>query len=122
MSDEPTATVALPPPAPDQAYMNVSALEAGNLHLPIHKFVANTKPEIVSCPSLAFLLRHSKTGHQIVFDLGTRRDVEAYPPATHEQVKSSAGVTQDVVESLEKGGISPNEVDAVIISHLHWDQ
>lgn len=121
MSSEMT-TVTLPSPAADQAYLDVSALEAGNLRLPIHEFVADIKPEIVSCPCLAFLLRHSKTGFQIVFDLGTRRDVDEYPPATHKQVKNSPMVKQTVLESLGKGGVQPHEVDAVIISHLHWDQ
>lgn len=124
MSDEMT-TVTLPPPAPDQAYLDVSALEAGNISLPIDKLVADTEPETVSCPSLAFSLRHSKMGYQIVFDLGMRRDFEQYPPVAQRLVRSfgcSSTVTQTVAESLEKGGVSPNEVDAVIVSHLHWDQ
>ena len=119
------ATVTLPPPAPDQAYMDVSALEAGNINLSIDKLVADAEPEIVSVPSLAFSLRHSKTGFQIVFDLGTRRDLEGYPPAMQQRIQSlgfSSTVTHTVAESLEKGGVAPNEVDAVIVSHLHWDQ
>lgn len=119
------ATVTLPPPAPDQAYIDVSALEAGNISLPIDKIIADTEPGIVLCPSLAFALRHCKTGFQIVFDLGTRRDFEGYPPATQKRIESlgfSPTVKQNVAESLEKGGVAPGEVDAVIVSHLHWDQ
>lgn len=124
MSDQ-IATITLPPPAQDQSYLDVSALEAGNISLPIDKLVADVEPEIVSCPSLAFSLRHSKTGFQIVFDLGTRRDFEGYPPATQKRIQSlgfSSTVKQNVAESLEKGGVPPGEVDAVIVSHLHWDQ
>jgi len=120
MSDE----VKLPPPATDQAYMNVSALEAGNITIPIDKFVAGANPASASCPSLAFYLRHSKTGFQIVFDLGTRRDFEEYPPATRKRIQDlgfSSKVDQNVAESLEKGGVPPDEVDAVVVSHLHWD-
>ena len=119
------ATMTLPPLAPDQAYMDVSALEAGNINLAIDKLVADTEPEIVSVPSLAFSLRHSKTGFQVVFDLGTRRDFEGYPPATQKRIQSlgfSPTVNQTVAESLEKGGVLPSEVDAIIVSHLHWDQ
>jgi glyoxylase-like metal-dependent hydrolase (beta-lactamase superfamily II) len=119
------ATTTLPPPAADQAYMDVSALEAGNINLPIDKLIADTEPEIVSVPSLAFSLRHSKTGFQLVFDLGTRRDFEGYPPATQQRIQRlgfSPTVTHTVAESLEKGGVAPHEVDAVIVSHLHWDQ
>lgn len=117
--------VTLPPPAADQAHMDVSALEAGNINLSTDKLVADTEPEAVSCPSLAFFLRHSKTGFQIVFDLGMRRDFEGYPPATQKRTRDvgfSPTVKQTVAESLEKGGVAPHEVDAVIVSHLHWDQ
>ena len=120
-----TTMSTIPSPAPDQAYIDVSALEAGIINLSIDRFLADTEPEIVSCPSLAFLLRHSKTGFQIVFDLGTRRDFEGYPPATQKRIQSLGflpTVKQDVAESLEKGGVAPDEVDAVIVSHLHWDQ
>ena len=120
-----TEQVSLPPPVPDQAYMHVSALEAGIIYLPIEKVIADVEPQIVSCPSLAFLLRHSKTGYQVVFDLGTRRDLDAYPPAVHKPLRElgiSPTVPQTVAESLAKGGVAPNEVDAVILSHLHWDQ
>ena len=105
--------------------MDVSALEAGNITLPIDKLIADAQPETVSCPSLSFLLRHSKTGFQTVFDLGTRRDFEGYPPATQERIRRlgfSPTVKQTVAESLEKGGVLPDEVDAVIVSHFHWDQ
>ena len=125
MSGEILPTVTLPPPVPDQVYIDVSALEAGNINLSIDKIFADTEPETVSCPSLAFSLRHSKSGFQIVFDLGTRRDFEGYPPATQKRIKDlcfSPTVKQNVAESLEKGGVAPDEVDAVIISHLHWDQ
>lgn len=117
--------IALPPPAPNQAYIDVSALEAGNISLPIDMLVADTEPGIVSCPSLAFSLRHSKTGFQIVFDLGTRRDFEGYPPALQKRIKTLGflpRVKQNVAESLQNGGVPPEEVDAVIVSHLHWDQ
>ncbi|KAG9312958.1 beta-lactamase-like protein [Chiua virens] len=118
------ASVTLPAPAPDQAYIDVSALEAGNITLPIDQFIADTEPEFVTCPSLAFLLRHSKTGFQMVFDLGTRRDFEGYPPALQKRIQNfgfSPIVNQNVAESLERGGVPPDEVDAVIVSHLHWD-
>lgn len=119
------ATVTLPPPALNQAYVDVSALEAGNICLPIDMLVADTERELAWCPSLAFSLRHSKTGFRIVFDLGTRRDFESYPPAMKKRMKElgfSSTVEQSVTESLEKGGVAAKEVDAVIVSHLHWDQ
>ncbi|KAG7095747.1 hypothetical protein E1B28_006457 [Marasmius oreades] len=114
----------LPTPAPDQAYCDVSALEAGFVDLQTAMFIDDGKPdEIITGPCLAFLLRHSRTGHKFVFDLGTRKDWENYPPAVvqwiHEVFHSR--VPQDAIESLQKGGLAPSEVDVVCLSHVHWD-
>lgn len=81
--------------------------------------------ESISCPSLAFSLRHSKTNSWVVFDLGIRRDLEGYTPLSQERIKAlgfAPVVDQTVAESLVKGGVSPDQVETVIISHLHWDQ
>ena len=121
----------LPPAKADQAYMNVSALEAGHLTLPLDSILAGAGPyEVITCPSLSFILQHSTLNKRIVFDLGIRRDVGAYPPAVLDSIKERdddkpgirAWPGQAVDESLIKGGASPDQIDAVIISHLHWDQ
>ncbi|KAF8557811.1 Metallo-hydrolase/oxidoreductase [Imleria badia] len=110
--------------------MNVSALEAGHLVLPLDLVLAGAGPyEAMTCPSLSFILQHSKLGKRVVFDLGIRRDVGAYPPAVLESIKDRdddrpgmrALPGQTVDASLIKGGTSPDQIDAVIISHLHWD-
>ncbi|KAH7890737.1 beta-lactamase-like protein [Phlebopus sp. FC_14] len=118
------ATTTLLPPAANQAYFDVSALEAGNVVIPMDRIVAGAKHEFLPCPALAFSLRHSKTSFQMVFDLGVRRDIEGYPPALQKRIRDlgfSPVVKQTVAESLERGGIAPDQVDAVIVSHLHWD-
>lgn len=110
--------------------MNVSALEAGHLTLPLDFILAGAGPyEVITCPSLSFILQHSRLDKRIVFDLGIRRDVGAYPPAVLDLIKErdddKPGIRilpgQTVDESLIKGGTSPDQIDAVIISHLHWD-
>lgn len=114
----------LPPPSINQAYINVSALEAGIIYLPSHKFIMGASPaDVIRCPSLAFLLRHSSSNAQVIFDLGIRKDVENYPPAVEALLKEMpVEIPQDVSESLEKGGIRPADVETVIVSHLHFDQ
>ncbi|KAG2122292.1 beta-lactamase-like protein [Suillus cothurnatus] len=83
----------LPPLNVDQPCMYVSALEGGNVRTPC---------DVV-------------TKSWVIFDLGIRRDLEGYTPLCQELIKAK------VAESLVKGGVSPDEVETVIISHLHWD-
>ncbi|KAG2053667.1 hypothetical protein BDR06DRAFT_982726 [Suillus hirtellus] len=106
--------------------MYVSVLKGGHLRIPCDLVVdGNLQGEFVSCPSLAFALQHSETKSWVVFNLGIWHDLEGYTPLSQECIKSmgfAPVVNQTVVESLVKGGISPDEVETVIVSHLHWDQ
>ncbi|KDR78197.1 hypothetical protein GALMADRAFT_65036 [Galerina marginata CBS 339.88] len=116
--------MSLPNPAADQAFCNVSALEAGLLDLPDALFITNAEEgHVTVAPSLSFLLRHSQKGTHLVFDLGIRKDWENYPPVVVDRIKATylVEVKQDVVESLEKGGLSPAKIDYVCLSHCHWD-
>ncbi|OBZ71295.1 N-acyl homoserine lactonase AttM [Grifola frondosa] len=117
-------TIALPIAKPGQAYMHVSALEAGIIHIPLHLFMADAAPtEISVCPSLAFSLRHSTSNSHLVFDLGLRRDMESHPPAVKAVIEKwyPVSVPQSVDESLKKGGLDPADVKTIILSHLHFD-
>lgn len=106
--------------------MNVSALEAGFLHLPSQIYVMGASPhEVFKCPSLAFSLRHSRSNAHLVFDLGLRKDVDRYAPKLRiflEELPMAVEIPQDVAESLEKGGVPPADVETIIVSHLHFDQ
>ncbi|KAL0578622.1 hypothetical protein V5O48_003365 [Marasmius crinis-equi] len=114
----------LPPPASDQAYCDVSALEAGIVDLPSAIFLDDAKPgEVDVAPSLGFLLRHSKNGRKFVFDLGIRKDWENLPPASAKWAREvfPCVIEQDAIESLQIGGLPPSEVDFVCLSHVHFD-
>ncbi|KAF9267457.1 Metallo-hydrolase/oxidoreductase [Marasmius fiardii PR-910] len=117
-------TDSLPPPTSDQAYWDISALEAGLIDLRTEVFIDDAIPgEVVRCPSLGFLLRHSKTGDTFVFDLGIRKDWENYPPPVVEWIQKvfPCTVPQDAAESLRKGGLQPEKVKVVCLSHVHFD-
>lgn len=114
-----TEAHSLPPPSDEQAYMYVSALEAGHLIVPLSLMVADQSDDPITFPSLAFLLRHSKSNKRVVFDLGIHRNIKEFAPAAISVVPD---VKQTAVESLEAGGVPPSSVDLVVLSHLHWDQ
>jgi glyoxylase-like metal-dependent hydrolase (beta-lactamase superfamily II) len=120
------------PPAflapPNQNYVTVHALSAGFLTLPEHLFV---QPFIEGARntvlSLAFLIQHydTKTSklERILFDLGLRKDLKNYPVPLQEDLESRQPlITEpDVSDSLAAGGLKPDDIDYVILSHVHWD-
>ncbi|KAJ7248989.1 beta-lactamase-like protein [Mycena rebaudengoi] len=119
-----TPDASLPPPAANQAYMHISALEAGIIHLPFHRISAGEPSNLVhACPSLAFFLKHSSSERHLIFDLGLRRDLDSYPPAIQPflRIEMPCEVPQTVEESCIKGGVDPVSVETVVISHLHFD-
>ncbi|KAG1776640.1 beta-lactamase-like protein [Suillus placidus] len=108
----------LHPPSDEQAYMYVSALEAGHLSVPLSLMAADQSDDPIIFPSLAFFLRHSKSNKRVVFDLGIHRNIKEFAPAAIPVVPD---VKQTAAESLEAGGVPPSSVDLVVLSHLHWD-
>ncbi|KAJ7658971.1 hypothetical protein B0H17DRAFT_1171852 [Mycena rosella] len=107
----------LSPPEASQAFMDVSALEAGIITLPM----------ALRCTSKALLpLRspfHSASEKQLVFDLGIPRNTDVLPPAVKDVIAKYmlVQVLQDAAESVKKGGLDPADVETVILSHLHFD-
>ncbi|KAF8508531.1 beta-lactamase-like protein [Hysterangium stoloniferum] len=119
-----TLSNTLPHPAAAQNYMIVSALEAGFIDIPSHLFVKDVPhTETHMTPSLSFFLRHSKSDEHLIFDLGIRKDIENSILRVQKLVGNVLPVTvsQDVRESLIKGGINPTEIKTVIFSHVHCD-
>jgi glyoxylase-like metal-dependent hydrolase (beta-lactamase superfamily II) len=111
----------LPSPSDDQAYMDVSALEAGHLSVPWALIAAGDQPDDpMVCPSLSFFLRHSKNNKRVVFDLGIQRNIKDFAPAATERFLPD--VKQTVIDSLKAGDVPPSSIDMVVLSHLHWDQ
>lgn len=117
----------LPPPRENQAFCYISALESGFLWLELQFFITTAKPgDELEVPSLSFLLRHSATKQNILFDMGIRKDKENYPQPVKTRffpaaVEKQAKVPLSVVESLGKGGLQPDDIHHIVISHCHWD-
>jgi glyoxylase-like metal-dependent hydrolase (beta-lactamase superfamily II) len=123
------AIVTLPESGPDQVYVIVSALESGHLTLPEKLFVTDADPEKrATVPSLSFLIQHPSTADKLttdklVFDLGLKRDFSGYREAQQHHIaqRQPTTVSPDATESLRKGGLDPQDIDTVILSHVHWD-
>ncbi|RPD78598.1 Metallo-hydrolase/oxidoreductase [Lentinus tigrinus ALCF2SS1-7] len=115
--------MSLPPPSKDQAYWEVSAIDAGRIHMLLSQLVDIAKDgEMVDLPDLSFVLRHSQTGDIVLFDLGIRPDTEAFTGAR--ALADTMSITfhgRDIPAALERGGVSREDVKRVIISHIHCD-
>lgn len=109
--------------------VTVHALDAGHLTLPERFFVSPLEDveARTTVPSLSFLIQHvdsvSNTTTRIVFDLGIRKQLDAYSPLLykHALTRQPISGTPDTVQSLALGGLNPDDIDIVMFSHLHWD-
>lgn len=119
---------ALPPPRENQNYVTVHALSSGFLTLPEHLFVEGAKEgDRKTVPSLSFLIQHrdAQSGElsRIVFDMGLRKILNNYPKTlvNHLKTRQPISSSPDVKESLEAGGLKPQDIDFIMLSHVHWD-
>ncbi|KAF2201193.1 hypothetical protein GQ43DRAFT_394800, partial [Delitschia confertaspora ATCC 74209] len=108
--------------------VTVHALSSGHFTLPEYQFIHPVSRDArKTVPSLAFLIQHRNVGTQkltrIIFDLGLRRDIKRYaePIQKHITTRQPLTTDPDVVKSLAKGGLTPDDIDFVILSHVHWD-
>ena len=114
--------------APD-GLVTIHALHAGHLTLPEAFFVTplDDRTSRTTVPSLSFLIQHkdpvSFKTTRIVFDLGIRRNLSHYakPLYDHAMTRQPLSGDPDTVACLAKGGLTPDDIDFVIFSHLHWD-
>ncbi|KXH49239.1 hypothetical protein CSIM01_13107 [Colletotrichum simmondsii] len=74
-------------------------------------------------PCLVFLIE-SFTGRKVLFDLGLRKDWNKLSPVSLSEIqndKIDIRLEEDVVDILEREGIAPGDIEAVVLSHHHWD-
>lgn len=114
--------------------VSVYALTAGQFSLP-ERFIVSPLADPnarKTVPSLSFLIQHqspppptSPNGQliRIVFDLGLRRDVSLYSPQIRKHLETRQPMTTSpcIVESLSAGGLAPDDIEYIILSHVHWD-
>ena len=104
----------------DQPYM---LLCGGFVDAPMGYFV-KAEDRGLAVPALAFALRYSQMNQLVVFDLGIREDNSTCPPEIQKRMQDNfpVHVPQDVGDSLRRGGVSTEDIQTIILGHIHWDQ
>lgn len=77
----------------------------------------------LNLPTFAFLINHP-SGKQVLFDLGSRTDWWNLVPHVHDVVAQRVpglNVERDVVDILRDGGVNPDQLKALVLSHWHYD-
>ena len=97
-----------------------------DLQAPLEVFMGPIQEgHTLNCPAFSFLIEHS-SGRKLLFDLGTRKDWENFPPAILGLVKQPGWgikVEKDVAQILQENGIDAagGAIEAIIWSHWHYD-
>ena len=128
----------LPACSPNQKYVTVSPIPAGFITIPEAAFVQPADPTARrTVPSLAFLVTHPGLSDpsnaaitlpkdkpiRLMFDLGLRKSKDRYQPSVGAHLKNREPYTlaPGAAKQLQDGGVSPNDIDAVILGHVHYD-
>ena len=115
--------MSLPPPSANQAFCDVSALEAGHVKIPLAWVLANvSEDEFLTLPALAFLVRHRSDGDTVLFDLGLRKGWQILPQSMIDylvgKLHFEPNADEDVVDSLAKGGANAQELGLIVVANL----
>jgi glyoxylase-like metal-dependent hydrolase (beta-lactamase superfamily II) len=123
----------LPSPSHNQTYVTVSPIAGGFITLSEQFFVSPAIQDAKrTVPSLTFLVTHPGTSSfdadpskpfRMMFDLGLRRAKERYPDHLQRHIDGRAPhrLPPGVAAQLKAGGLSPADVDLVMLSHVHYD-
>jgi hypothetical protein len=107
-----------------EGLVQLSALQTGHLTLP-ERFFVHPASAVArkTVPSLSFLIEHvephSGKTTRVVFDLGLRHQSDyPIPIQNHIKTRQPYSAEPDIVQSLAAGGLSPDDIDFVIYSHV----
>lgn len=77
----------------------------------------------LNLPTYAFYIKNEKTGKQVLFDLGSRRDWQNLVPHVVDVLSHripGLKVQKEVVDIIREGGVDPDDIEALILSHWHY--
>ena len=125
--------MALPSPRDNQNYVTISPFAAGHITLPEYIFYAPSDPTAkVLVPSLSFLIQHPQASlfgqgeakqFHMLFDLGVRGEPTRYVPKLQKHIESRSPIKHrpSALDTLSSAGLTADDIDAIAISHVHWD-
>ena len=105
------------------AVVKVSVINASFLlNIPIKPCVTPVVPghDELNVPCFVFLVENPE-GRRVLFDLGTRKDWENLPAVALKEISEDGiriEVERDVVDILNSGGISADDIEAVVLRYL----
>lgn len=80
--------------------------------------VAHDVGKVVKAPCIAWLLQNLETQELILIDAGPAEDVE-WGRRYHNPIERTK--EQRLEAQLQRYGIKPEDIETVILTHLHWD-
>jgi hypothetical protein len=79
--------------------------------------------ELLNLPTYAFHIKNQKTGTEIMFDLGSRKDWWNTPPLVANAITNTVPgvrVKYGIHDILTAGGVKLENIKAIVLSHFHW--
>lgn len=100
--------------------MKISFLYLGRMEFPLFRLVETPdEAKMVRSPAVALLIQHPTLGN-ILYDTGNSPDFATeYTEAMLHDYPVAEMVT--VTQALAEKGLSPKDIDGIILSHLHFD-
>lgn len=79
----------------------------------------NDEKELIFSPALAILIKHPDAGY-ILYDTGND---DAWRDTYTDHIKEVYPISEciTIAEALEKEGLRPDDIDVLILSHMHFD-
>jgi glyoxylase-like metal-dependent hydrolase (beta-lactamase superfamily II) len=80
--------------------------------------------EWMNMPTFSFYIEHQTSKRQLLFDLGARKDWENHVPHIKALVSGHVPgirISENVLDIVAKGGVKLDELEALILSHWHFD-
>jgi len=78
----------------------------------------------INLPTYSYHIKHKKSGKELLFDLGCRKDWQNLVPHLRDMVKGHVNglkVQRNVQDILSDGGVSLTNIEALVLSHFHFD-
>lgn len=100
--------------------MKISVLYLGKMEFPKFRLVeCPDETEMVKSPAVAILIQHPTLGN-ILYDTGNSVNFQtAYTPAMLHDYPVTECIS--IKDALAAKGFTPDDIDRIIISHLHFD-